>query len=279
MKTKSLLVQLRPRAFTWWRALSIFGPLLDEFVQWMADRALTFANGPSLAAKHSRPGRAVVETRTTTIDDGDIASRADTCTTARVRAVVVSRIDPRKGLRVLPAVVRQVLDAGVDLSLDVIGPAVGAPGEDERRAIAAASSQYGVADRVSLVGAVPLEQLLPMYARYDLFVLPTLPGEGIPRVLLEAMSAGLPVVTTRTAGIPGLVQHELNGLLVDEPSSDAIARAVLTIVRDATLRRRLIANGYDTARAHTLRGQAARMASTLTRELRLPLRAATVAAR
>jgi len=259
-----------------WRAYTAFE---ERNVQWMADRALTFANGPSLAAKHSRPGRAVVETRTTTIDDGDIASRADTCTTARVRAVVVSRIDPRKGLRVLPAVVRQVLDAGVDLSLDVIGPAVGAPGEDERRAIAAASSQYGVADRVSLVGAVPLEQLLPMYARYDLFVLPTLPGEGIPRVLLEAMSAGLPVVTTRTAGIPGLVQHEVNGLLVDEPSSDAIARAVLTIVRDATLRRRLIANGYDTARAHTLRGQAARMASTLTRELRLPLRAATVAAR
>jgi len=38
MKAKPLLVQLRPRAFAWWRALPIFGPLLDEFVQWMANR-------------------------------------------------------------------------------------------------------------------------------------------------------------------------------------------------------------------------------------------------
>ena len=64
-----------------------------------------------------------------------------------------------------------------------------------------------------------------MYAAYDLFILPTLPGEGIPRVLLEAMSAGLPVVTTRTAGIPGLVQHDVNGLLVDAPSAETISTA------------------------------------------------------
>ena len=42
---------------------------------------------------------------------------------------------------------------------------------------------------------------MPLYRDYDLFVLPTLPGEGIPRVLLEAMAAGLPIVTTRVAGI------------------------------------------------------------------------------
>ena len=259
-----------------WRAYTAFE---ERNVQWMADRALTFANGPALATKHSRPARAVIETRTTTIDDGDIASRPDTCTGPRVRALVVSRIDPRKGLRVLPAAVRQAVDAGVDLSLDVIGPAVGAPGVDERDAIAVASQQQGVTDRVSLLGAVPLDQLLPMYGRYDLFVLPTLPGEGIPRVLLEAMSAGLPVITTRTAGIPGLVQHEVNGLLVDQPSPAAIAHAICAVARDAALRRRLIANGYSTARAHTLQAQAARLASAISSELGLPLRAVTAAAR
>src|SRR5581483_1184681 len=259
-----------------WRAYTAFE---EHNVQWMANRALTFANGPALAAKHTRPGHAVVETRTTTIEDGDIGSRTDTCAAACVRALVVSRIDPRKGLRVLPAAVRQVVDAGVDLTLDVVGPAVGSPGEEERSAIVAAAQQYGVADRVALVGAVPLEQLLPMYGRYDLFVLPTLPGEGIPRVLLEAMSAGLPVITTRTAGIPGLVQHDVNGLLVDDPTPDAIGRAMVTVVRDGTLRRRLIAGGAATARAHTLQAQAARMAAAVASELRLPLRAATVSAR
>ena len=72
---------------------------------------------------------------------------------------------------------------------------------------------------------MPLDRLLPLYRDYDVFVLPTLPGEGIPRVLLEAMAAGLPVVTTRVAGIPSLVTHEVNGLLVDEPTADAVADA------------------------------------------------------
>ena len=259
-----------------WRAYIAFE---ERNVQWMADHALTFANGPALAAKHSRPGHPVVETRTTTVDERDIASRADTCVAPQVRALVVSRIDPRKGLAVLPAATRQVVDAGVDCTLDIIGPTVGAPGERERAEILRQCEHQGVANRVSFLGAVPLDRLLPMYASYDLFVLPTLPGEGIPRVLLEAMSAGVPVVTTRTAGIPGLVQHETNGLLVDEPSSSAVAAAMVRVVRDGELRRRLIANGYMTARSHTLQAQAARMMSAVGSELRLPLRAAAVAAR
>ena len=59
---------------------------------------------------------------------------------------------------------------------------------------------------------------MPMYRDYDLFVLPTRPGEGIPRVLLEAMAAGLPIVTTRVSGIASLITHEENGLLVDDAS-------------------------------------------------------------
>lgn len=114
-----------------------------------------------------------------------------------------------------------------------------------------------------------------MYGRYDLFVLPTLPGEGIPRVLLEAMAAGLPIVTTRVAGIPGLVLHESNGLLVDEPSADTVAGAMARVIRDAALRRRLIANGYTTARSCTLEAQAARMMEMVSSGLHVALRRPT----
>src|SRR5262245_55589006 len=173
--------------------------------------------------------------------------------------LTVSRIDPRKGLRVLPEAVRLLADAGIGAELDIIGGPVGAPGEDERRAILAAANTCRVADRVSLLGPVPLERLLPAYRDYDIFVLPTLPGEGIPRVLLEAMAAGLPVVATRVSGIPSLVTHETNGLLLESSSASAVANAVTRVVRDGALRRRLISHGYHTARAHTLEAQAARM--------------------
>lgn len=252
-----------------WQAYTAFE---ERNVQWIADRSLTFANGRALAAKHSRAGTAVIETRTTTIDAADIADRDDTCGSARIRIVTVSRLDPRKGLRILPAVVRSLVDRGADVTLDIIGPPAGAPGEAERVAIESDARAMNVADRVHVLGAIPLEQLMPRYRDYDLFVLPTLPGEGIPRVLLEAMAGGLPLVTTRVAGIPGLIVHEHNGLLVDVPTAASVAGALARLIDDGELRRRMIANGYDTARAHTLERQAARMMEIVAARLGVPLR-------
>ena len=252
-----------------WRAYTSFE---ERNVQTMADGSLTFANGAALAAKHSRPGRTVVETRTTTIESGDIYEREDTCAGPRIRLLTVSRLDPRKGLRVLPEVVRHLVDRGCNVSLDLIGPSIGAPGDAERDAIAAAARARDVSDRVRLPGAVPLERLLRRYREYDLFVLPTGPGEGIPRVLLEAMAAGLPVVTSRVSGIPSLVTHEHNGLLVDDPSAGPVADALWRLIDDGALRRRVIANGYDTARAHTLQAQAAGMMEVVSNRMGVALR-------
>jgi glycosyltransferase involved in cell wall biosynthesis len=186
--------------------------------------------------------------------------------------LTVSRIDPRKGLRVLPELVRLLMDRGLDVSIDVVGPTVGRPGDAERIAIDRIARSSGVTDRVHLLGPVPLERLLRRYREYDIFVLPTLPGEGIPRVLLEAMTAGLPIVTTRVAGIPGLVTDEVNGLLVDRPSAVDLANEVRRLVGDPPLRRRIIANGYDTARAHTLQAQAAGMMRSVAEHFAVRLR-------
>jgi glycosyltransferase involved in cell wall biosynthesis len=253
-----------------WRAYTAF----EEWaVQRMADRSLTFANGAALTAKHSRRGRPVVETRTTTIDARDIATRLDSCGQETIRVLTVSRIDPRKGLRVLPEVVRLLRAGGRRVSLDIVGPTVGSPGDAEARAIREESERLQVADAVRLLGPVPLDRLLARYREYDLFVLPTRPGEGIPRVLLEAMTAGLPVVTTAVAGIPGLVGHERNGLLVETPTAAALASAIERLIVDGPLRRRLIANGYDTARGHTLQAQASSMMATVGARLGIALRA------
>ncbi len=264
-----------------WRWYTAFE---ERNIQWMADRALTFANGAALTAKHTRADRPVIETITTTIGERDIATREDTCLNRAVRLMSVSRIDPRKGLRVLPQAVRLLVDAGLDVTLDIVGPVVGSPGRDEQTAIVADAERFAVADRVRLVGIVPLDRLLPMYADYDLFVLPTLPGEGVPRVLLEAMSAGVPIVTTRVAGIPSLITHEANGLLVETAAApngppyeyqalpEEIAGAVARIIRDADLRRALIANGYRTARTYTLETQAARIAAMVSSQLHVALR-------
>ena len=164
------------------------------------------------------------ETKTTTLSLADMASGKTPAAPAAIRLLTVSRIDPRKGLRVLPAAVAELVKNGHDVTLDVIGPTIGLIGDDERDAIRAEAARLGVADRVSLAGPVPLDRLMTLYRDYDVFVLPTRPGEGIPRVLMEAMANGTPVVTTNVSGIGSLVTHGQNGLLIDEPSASAVAR-------------------------------------------------------
>ena len=196
-----------------------------------------------------------------------------------VEAKLLRRID-RSTVFALAASHQALADAGIEMAKEdarrvgvVIGTGIGsAQLIVEQAAILAEAARLGVADRVRCLGPVPLERLLPLYRDYDVFVLPTLPGEGIPRVLLEAMTAGVPVVTTRVAGIPSLIKHEVNGLLVETPPAAAVAAAISRVVHDAGLRRRLIANGYETARGFTLEAQAARILSEVSARLPITLK-------
>src|SRR6476469_5668138 len=135
----------------------------------MTKRALTFANGAALKAKHERDNPLIHETRTTTLSLADFATRTDTCAGSRIRLLCVSRIDPRKGLRSLPEVVNGLAALGHDVTLDIVGPTIGLIGESERDAIVAEAGRRGVADRVNLRGPVALDQLMPLYREFDAF--------------------------------------------------------------------------------------------------------------
>jgi glycosyltransferase involved in cell wall biosynthesis len=175
---------------------------------------------------------------------------------------------------VLPQVVAILAADGLDVTMDIVGPTIGRIGDQEREAIREEARRLGVYERVTLRGPVPLDQLMQRYREYDVFVLPTRPGEGVPRVLLEAMANGLPVVTTNVAGIGSLICDGGNGLLLDVGSADLVAAAIRRLIATPALRRRLIEGGYETARAHTLERQAAEMMRVVAAELGIQPRTA-----
>lgn len=87
-------------------------------------------------------------------------------------------------------------------------------------------------------------------ASSDIFALPTYYREGVPRVLLEAASTGLPLVATKVAGCDIVAQHGANALLVEPRSSTELADAISKLVDQPDLRARFSGNSRDLAVAN-----------------------------
>lgn len=102
----------------------------------------------------------------------------------------------------------------------------------------------GIADNVSFAGRVTSVEVAKLMRDADVFVHHSITGadgdmEGLPTVLMEAMSTGLPVISTRHSGIPELVDDGVDGYLVDEGDVDAFARVLAGLVNaDADMGKR-----------------------------------------
>ncbi|MFN8522549.1 MAG: glycosyltransferase [Chloroflexota bacterium] len=242
-------------------AYRVYLAIEERLQRWMVDSSPSFVNGRALYQKYNRPEHEVLLTTTSTISERDVGSREDTCQPGQpVRILCVSRVDPRKGLRYLPPALATLAQHGHDVQLTIVGPVVGTLGEEERTTTLDLARDLGIANRVQLVGPKTLLEVYAIAREHDVFVLPTLPGEGVPRVLVEAMAAGLPVVASDVAGVSTVVADRVNGLLVPPRDPDAIAAAIGQIIQDAPLRRSVIANGYTVARAHTVEAHANKIA-------------------
>ena len=79
----------------------------------------------------------------------------------------------------------------------------------------------------------------------DVLALPS-SEEGFGRVLLEAMGVGTPVIGTRVGGIPEIIEHGINGLLVNYGDVDNLKYSIIKILKNASFREKLILGGYET---------------------------------
>ena len=91
---------------------------------------------------------------------------------------------------------------------------------------------------VTLLGYLE-EELTAIYRSAAVFVLPTWWNEGFPTVIAEAMSAGLPIVTTRIRGAADHLQSEVNALYIPHHNPTALAEAIIRLLNDPPLRARM----------------------------------------
>jgi phosphatidyl-myo-inositol alpha-mannosyltransferase len=143
------------------------------------------------------------------------------------RILFVGRLHRRKGFPVAVEAFRLLADRYADIGLVVAGDG------EERASVDRLTPP--VRARVTMLGAVPHEQLPRYFAACDLLVAPSLGGESFGYVLLEAMAAGLPVVASQIPGYDEVVIDGREGFLVPPGDPQAVADAAAKVLDHPTL--------------------------------------------
>jgi phosphatidyl-myo-inositol alpha-mannosyltransferase len=138
----------------------------------------------------------------------------------------VALFRPRKGIEVLLSALAQLRDAGITARLRAVGSFETPQYEADIKSLA---EQLGVAELVEWRGFA--RDVYAELDAMDLFVLPSLFGEGMPMVILEAMAAGLPVIGTRVEGVPEVVRDEIDGLITEPGDAISLGAAIARFIR------------------------------------------------
>ncbi len=154
-----------------------------------------------------------------------------------IRFLSVGRLTEKKGIEIALRALGRLrgADPGLDWHYDIIGDG------ELRLRLEALSRELGLADRVRFLGAQPHAAVRDAMAEADSFLLPSRTAatgdqEGIPIVLMEAMAAGLLVVSTRHSGIPELVRDGETGLLSDEGDVDDLVQVLRRVFETGDMR-------------------------------------------
>lgn len=149
--------------------------------------------------------------------------------------LAVGQLLERKGMRYLVDACRLLKRKGMEFQCHIVG------GGKELKLLTEMIDEYELSEFVILLGRQPQERVKKLLQEASIFVLPSIVTEfggreGIPVALMEAMAMQLPVVSTRTAGIPELIESGKEGLLVVQKNPEELASALEFLLKNSEAR-------------------------------------------
>lgn len=159
-----------------------------------------------------------------------------------LKLIYVGHIREEKGIFDLIEGLKQLSDSEQEhISCDLFGPIYSEVEEKFASALKSVSS-------IKYRGILPHNDVAQTIADYDVFVFPSYyKGEGHAGVIIEAMMAGIPIITTRFKSLPELIRHNDNGLLVEPHRPEEILDCVRQLSENGELRSRLAKRARETS--------------------------------
>ena len=142
----------------------------------------------------------------------------------------VARLSEQKGIKYLLHAAKRIIKQFSNITFIIAGSG---PLASQLKEL---SIKLGISDKVKFLGF--RNDIPKILSGIDIFVLPSL-WEGMPNVVLEAMFAGKPVIATDTGGSKDIIDNGINGVLVEPGNSEALAEAILKLLKNPAQRQRL----------------------------------------
>ncbi|MFP5223673.1 MAG: glycosyltransferase family 4 protein [Acidobacteriota bacterium] len=151
--------------------------------------------------------------------------------TSPLKLMAVGRFARTKGFDVLLKACKILKDRGVAFKLSMVGAGFQGP------MLLRLRKRLGLEDCVDMPGFLPHDQLTYLLKSHDMLVVPSVvhatgDRDGIPNVIMEALSHRLPVVATDVCGIPEVIRHGETGLVAAQKDPEALAAAILDMASD-----------------------------------------------
>ncbi|MDA0991874.1 MAG: glycosyltransferase [Verrucomicrobia bacterium] len=152
----------------------------------------------------------------------------------------IGSIRPVKGVDILVEALAK-LPPTTDVHLALIG-------EERLKQIREQAESLGLRDRVHFLGY--RSDAAHLASAFDIFVMPSLEREGLPRAVIEAMAQAVAVIVTQVGGLPELVEDGVSGLVIPPRDPDALAAALQRLAADSSYRETLGAAARQRIQSH-----------------------------
>ncbi|NJL59071.1 MAG: glycosyltransferase family 4 protein [Desulfobacteraceae bacterium] len=228
-----------------WMGFSIY---IDHILKTIARHCeVLFCVGKSIADKYGKFAKKAFTYANFLHTENDVVKEVRSlCVRPPYKLLYVGELEERKGVEYLIKAIVLLRKSGIDTELTIVGA-----GSLEKKLRDIAESE-GLSQYIEFSGYIQHgKKLMDIYRFSDIFVLPSISSEGTPKVLMEAMSQGIPVIATNVGSSKHLLADGKYGILAEPKDVESLKTAIESLINDSDLRSNLVAEGLKLALSST----------------------------